>query len=389
MKRRMGIGHIVQRSKSKSSYSIKVSLGKDNTGKYKYLWQTVKGSKKDAQKRLTELLNQIDNGTLAHPKGTLGEFVEQWLTDYAKPNLSPTTYEGYKSIYSSGITPALGNILLKDLRPSHIQQYMGAKLSTGVSNTTVRHHLTFLHSVLDKAVKWQILTRNPVNAINMPRTVKHEMKILDVKQAERIFREVENTVYFPIYKLALYTGVRQSELLALQWNDVDLLMAELSINKASHRLKKGEYVIRGTKTKKSNRSIALSPDTCLMLRQHLENEINQCSKLGIKFTNDRLLFCEYDGKPIKPNTVRQYWARLLKRLKYPHIRYHDMRHTMASWMLMQGVSPKIVQERLGHANIGTTLDIYSHVTPGMQRQAVEGFDKLLKARHENEGFENN
>jgi len=387
MKRRNGRGCIVKRYQS--SYSIKVSLGKDNAGKYKYLWQTVKGSKTDAQKRLTELLNQIDNGTLAHPKGTVGEFIEQWLRDYAKPNLSPTTYLGYKNIYSSGIAPALGNMPLKDLRPDHIQEYMRAKLSTGASNTTVRHHLTFLHSVLEKAVKWQLLTRNPVDAINMPKIVKHEMKILDRQQAERIFMEVKNTLYYPIYKVALYTGIRQSELLALQWKDVDLDMAELSISKGSHRLAGGKYVITPPKTAKSKRKIALSPDTCIVLRQHLNNQKDQCSKLGVEFTNDRLLFCEFDGKPIKPNTVSQYWIRLLKRLNYPSIRFHDIRHTMASWMLIQGVNPKIVQERLGHASISTTLDIYSHVTPGMQRQAADGFDKLLNVRHENKVFENN
>jgi integrase len=266
---------------------------------------------------------------------------------------------------------------LKDLRPDHIQEYMRAKLSTGASNTTVRHHLTFLHSVLEKAVKWQLLTRNPVDAINMPKIVKHEMKILDRQQAERIFMEVKNTLYYPIYKVALYTGIRQSELLALQWKDVDLDMAELSISKGSHRLAGGKYVITPPKTAKSKRKIALSPDTCIVLRQHLNNQKDQCSKLGVEFTNDRLLFCEFDGKPIKPNTVSQYWIRLLKRLNYPSIRFHDIRHTMASWMLIQGVNPKIVQERLGHASISTTLDIYSHVTPGMQRQAAEGFDKLL------------
>ena len=151
----------------------------------------------------------------------------------------------------------------------------------------------------------------------------------------------------------------------------------ISISKSSHRLNTGEYVIKSTKTAKSNRRIALSPDTCIMLRQHLEKEMNQCLKTGIKFTNDRLLFCEYNGKPLKPNTVGQHWTRLLQRLNYPHVRSHDLRHTHASWMLMKRISPKVVQERLGHASISTTLDIYSHVTPGMQREAVEIFDKIL------------
>ena len=141
-------GQIRKRGKS---YSVVVFNGKDANGKKKYIWETFRTSDQ-AQKRLTELLHQIDTGTLARPKGTLGEFTEQWLRDYAKPNLAATTYQGYVGIYRSGIGPILGNILLKDLRPSHIQEYIALKLSKNVSNTTVRHHITFLHSVLETAI---------------------------------------------------------------------------------------------------------------------------------------------------------------------------------------------------------------------------------------------
>jgi integrase len=369
-------GQIRKRGKS---YSVVVFAGKDTKGKKKYIWETFR-TEGQAQKRLTELLHQIDNGTLARPKGTLSEFTEQWLRDYAKPNLAPTTYQGYEGIYRSGIAPVLGNILLKNLGPNHIQEYIASKLSSGLSNTTVRHHITFLHSILETAVKWQLLIRNPVDSVTMPKIVKHEMKILDEQEAERILLEVQDTKYYPIFNLALYTGVRQSELLALQWSDVDLLMAELSVSKSSHWLNTGEYIIKSTKTAKSNRRIALSPDTCIMLRQHLENEMDKCSKSGIKFTNDRLLFCEWDGKPLNPDTVTRHWKRIIARLNYPHIRFHDLRHTHASWMLKKGISPKVIQERLGHATITTTLDIYSHVTPGMQQDAVKVFDKILDHR---------
>ena len=366
-------GQIRKRGKS---YSVVVFNGKDANGKKKYIWETFRTSDQ-AQKRLTELLHQIDTGTLARPKGTLGEFTEQWLRDYAKPNLAATTYQGYVGIYRSGIGPILGNILLKDLRPSHIQEYIALKLSKNVSNTTVRHHITFLHSVLETAIKWQLLIRNPIDSVTMPKIVKHEMNILNEQQAKTILQAVQGTNYYSLFALALYTGMRKSELLALQWNDVDLLMAELSISKSSHRLNTGEYIVKSTKTAKSNRRIALSKKTCTMLKQHLKKEMNICSKTSPKFPNDRLLFCEPNGKPLKPNTIGQHWTRLLRRLNYPNIRFHDLRHTHASWMLKKGVSPKVIQERLGHSTISTTLDIYSHVTPGMQRQAVNIFDKIL------------
>jgi integrase len=211
------------------------------------------------------------------------------------------------------------------------------------------------------------------------------MNILNEQQAETILQEVQGTNYYSLFALALYTGMRKSELLALQWNDVDLLMAELTICKSSHRLNTGEYIVKNTKTAKSNRRIALSPETCIMLTQHLEKEMDRFSetssetspKTSPKFPNDRLLFCEPNGKPLKPNTIGQHWTRLLRRLNYPHIRFHDLRHTHASWMLKKGISPKVIQERLGHSTISTTLDIYSHVTPGMQQEAVKIFDKIL------------
>jgi integrase len=368
-------GQIRKRGKS---YSVVVFAGKDAKGKKKYIWETFRTSDQ-AQKRLTELLHQIDTGTLARPKGTLGEFTEQWL-EYSKSNLRITTYMGYKNIYSSGISPKLGNILLKDLRPSHIQEYMVAKLSTGASNTTVRHHLTFLHAVLERAVKLQLLTRNPVDAISMPKIIKKEMKILDKQQAALILTELEKSPYYPIYALALCTGMRQSELLALKWKDLDLLMAELSVNKGSHRLPGGEFVITPPKTRKSKRRIPLSPDVCIMLRHHLDDQINQCAKTDIKFTDDRLVFCKYKGEPINPNTVSQYWTRLLKRLNCPHVRFHDLRHTAASWMIMKGVPYKTVSEILGHESIATTLDIYGHLLPGMQQEAVKVFDNILDHR---------
>jgi integrase len=373
-------GHIVKRAKD--SYSIKISIGKDSMGKYKYLWRTVKGNKTEAQKRLNELLSQMDNGTLSNPKGKLGEFINQWLTD-ARPHLSITTYQGYESIYRTGIAPRLGTISLKDLRPAHIQEYITKKLATGVSNTTVRHQLTFLHTVLETAVKWQLIARNPVDAVLKPKIVKHEMITLNVEQAERVLSELEKTKYYPLFVLALYCGMRQSELLPLQWKDVDLSGAELTINKASHRLHAGgEYVLQDTKTEKSNRILPLSSDTCNILRQHLENEKALCAKLGIKFTDDRLLFCEFGGKPLKPGTVSQYWQRLIKRLNYPHIRFHDLRHTMATLMFKEGENVIGISERLGHSNRTTTLNTYAHGSSEMQRKAAEHFDEIFTLRHE-------
>lgn len=147
-----------------------------------------------------------------------------------------------------------------------------------------------------------------------------------------------------------------------------------------HRMNTGEFIFRGTKTAKSNRLLALSPKTCVILRRHLDFEIDLYRRLRVPFTNDRLIFCRWDGTPLIPATVRKSWKRLVKRLGIENINFHALRHSHATLLLREGISPKVISERLGHANITTTLNIYAHVTPGMQRQAVKAFDRILEKR---------
>ena len=360
-----------------NTYSVIVPLGKDSSGKKRYKWVTCR-TKREAEAKRAELIHQANTGMLASPKGTLGQFIERWLAEYVKPNLSPRTSEGYQSIYQSHIFETIGKLQLKNLKPEHIQKYYSDRLAEGLSSTTVRHHAMMLHRVLEHALKWQLLSRNPADAVTPPITRHVEMHTLDESQIETILTEAENTPYYCLFTLALYTGMRRSELLALRWQDIDLIMAEISVSRSMHRLLTHEIIFRGTKTAKSSRTVALSPNICTALRHHLDNEMAQCARLKIPFSNDRLVFCQWDGKPLIPHTVSQAWRRLTRRLGIHDIHFHSLRHTHATLLLKQGVHPKIVQERLGHSSISITLDTYSHVSPGMQRKAAEAFDTILE-----------
>ena len=160
-------GHIIKRGKN--SYSLAISLGRDaTTGKYKYQWVTVKGTKKDAEKRLAELLHQLDNGTFIRPgKTTLGEYLERWLKDYAQANLSPRGFERYRGIITKHIVPDLGGILLAQLRPEHLQKHYSVKLNDGLSAGTVRYHHAVLHAALQTAIKWGLVSRNVADAADL------------------------------------------------------------------------------------------------------------------------------------------------------------------------------------------------------------------------------
>jgi len=387
-------GHIEKRGKN--SYSLAISMGRDaNTGKYKYQWVTVKGTKKEAEKRLSEVLNQIDNGTFMKPgKTTLAEYLDRWLKDYAWPNLAPRTAEGYEHIIHHHLIPALGNIALTQLKPEHLQRYYSEKLSNGrcdgkggLNLRTVRHHHMALHTALEHAVKWGLLSRNVADAVNPPTCQRPQWQTLSEDGISTFLQAAKKTPYYALFYLALFTGMRRSELLALRWCDVDLLLCQAYVTRALHHLRTGETVIRAPKSAKGRRMVALSPSAALLLQEHQNKQEAQRAMLGIPIKEDDFIFSDLQGKPLLPNTVTHAWIKLVRRTGLKGIRLHDARHTHASLMLKQGVHPKIVQERLGHASIQITLDTYSHVAPGLQEAAAAGFDKMVLPRHENEAVE--
>ena len=393
-------GHIVKRGKN--SYSIAVSLGRDaTTGKYKYQWVTAKGSKKEAEKRLSEVLNQIDNGIFIKPgKTTLAEYLERWLKEYAWPNLAPRTAEGYESIIRQHVIPGIGNLPLTQLKPEHLQRYYSEKLASGrcdgkgaLSQTTVNHHHTCLHRALKMALKWGLVSRNPADAATPPRPRRSEMQTMNEDEVQTFLEAAKATPYYVLFYLVLFTGMRRSELLALRWCDADLIMSEVSVSRSLHHLRDGNIVIRQPKTAKARRQVALPPSATLILNEHKEKKALECAMLGMSLKDDSLIFCQVDGKPLLPDTVSHAWVKIMKRASLKHFRLHDGRHTHASLLLKQNVHPKIVQERLGHATISTTLDLYSHVAPGLQEAAARHFDEAfnpkynemaVKVRHENE-----
>lgn len=377
-------GTIIKRG---GSYRIKVSLGKDSTtSKYLSHYETVKGNKKDAERRLNELIYQHENGTFVKPsKATVADYLRQWLKDYAYTNLAPHTAEGYDSIISRHLIPSLGSISLTHLRPEMIQRYISEKLSQGrvngqggLTTHTVRHHIVCLHTVLQNAVKTSMLIRNPVDAVTIPRVEHHEMHTMNESDIHIFLEMARPTQYYALFYTALFTGMRRSELLALRWKDIDLLLLQISINRTLHQIRGGKIIFRQPKTEKSRRLVALTPSTVGVLKEHQDSQNKLQESLGYpKFTESDLVFCQYDGKPLLPNTVTHNWIKLVRRAGLSGIRFHDARHTHASLMLKQGVHPKIVQERLGHSSISITLDTYSHVSPGLQRAAAETFDSII------------
>jgi integrase len=357
---------------------------------------SIKGTKKDAEKRLSELLHQLDNGTFMKPgKTTLAEYLERWLRDYVWPNLSPRTAEGYEHICRRHLIPALGNMTLTGLKPEHIRRYQSEKLSGGrcdgkgaLSPRTVRHHHVTLHDALEHAVKLGLLNRNVVDAVSSPCYQRHQWQPLSELDLNTFLEAAKQTPYHVLFYEALFTGMRRSELLALRWCDVDLLLCQAHVTRSLYHLRTGEIVIRPPKSAKGRRMVSLSPSAALLLQEHKDKQAAQWAMLGTPLKEDDLIFSDLEGKPLLPDTVTHAWVKLVRRAGLKGIRLHDARHTHASLMLKQGVHPKIVQERLGHASIQLTLDTYRHVAPGLQEAAAAGFDRMVLSKREKETVEN-
>lgn len=369
-------GHIVQRSKG--TYSLVIELDKSPEGKRRQKWITVKGSKKQAEKKLTEILNKRDTGNYLEPdKATLTDYLDRWIIEYVMVNLSPRSAEGYQDIVRAHFIPEIGNIPLSQLKPEHLQRYYADKLDKGLSAQTIRHHHTLLHKALQTAIEWNLIIRNVADAVKPPRVQRKEMQTWNEVEIMQFLEAAKDSFYYEIFYLALFTGLRRSELLALRWSDIDMILGQIHINRSLHILKGGKIHFKAPKTASGRRTVALPPSALLLLNEYRQKKEVESLMLNIPIQDSDLVFNNL-GKPVLPLTVSHAWSKLVKKTGLKYIRLHDARHSHASLLLKQGIHPKIVQERLGHSSIVITLDTYSHVTPGLQEKAALRFDEAFK-----------
>ena len=377
-------GHI--RKRGKNSWAIVVDLpGNPQTGKRRQQWHSVRGSKRDAEAKLRELLTSLDKGVYIKPQRlTLGEYLHQWLDGYVKTNCSPRTLDGYHTIMRCHLIPNLGMIPLAKLQPQHIQQYYAQALSDGradekgaLSARSVLHIHRVLFQALNYAVKQELLIRNVAELVDPPRAKKAEMRTLTPKEVSRLLNAAKSTHYYPIIYTAINTGLRQAELLGLRWRDIDLDLASLSITQVLYK-RRGVCQFKQPKTEHSRRRLDLSPSLALFLRQYKAQREAERLLLGKPLSDYDLVFSNINGAPMDPGTLTHNFARIARRTGLEGTRFHDLRHTFASLMLLAGIHPKIVSEMLGHSSVAFTLDVYSHVIKGLGQAAMRRLDEVLQ-----------
>ena len=377
-KPRRGRGSVIKRG---NNYSIIVNF-QDSSGNRTRKWESGFTTKRQAENRLGELLAQIDTGlNIKASHNTFGKFLNEWLERYVSKRVRGRTMDGYRQ-RAKRIVDGLGDVSIIDLRPDHLIDYYDSKLSNLSASTITKHHHLIVDCLSD-AVKWNLVVRNVGIAVEPPRAPKNEMRALSVSETHQFLETCTTEPWRAIFHTLIWTGIRRSEFLGLQWNDLDLDMALMTIRRSLVRLQNGTYVTDEPKTSSGARSLDLAPSTCLILKQHRAGQERDVELLGIPPSQANFVFGHPDGTPRTPSTVTQQFRRIASRAGLSGVRLHDLRHTHASLMLQQGTDIKTISTRLGHSSVAFTMDTYAHLLPGMQKAAMEKFEEAFAVTGQN------
>ena len=297
----------------------------------------------------------------------LGDFMKRYMEDVGASTLRPSSVVVYNRLIDNHIIPELGNYKLTDLRPEHVQQFYANRLRYGLSRRSVEHLHAILHKVIKQAMRWDLVTRNVTELVDVPRPKRKPPTIWTADQVRTFLAEVEGHRFFAMYHLAVFTGLRIGELCGLHVSDCDIENGAINIQHQIQYLPGKGLVVSQPKSEKANRSVTLPPTAKAVLVNHLD-QVKE---------NQQFVFTVSTGNAVSPRNLIRHFKSVIAKTALPDIRFHDLRHFHASALLASGVNPKIVQERLGHSQISLTLDTYSHVIPGLQEEAAEQFESIL------------
>jgi integrase len=368
-------------------YRLRVDLGADTTGKRIQKSVTVHGSRKDAERKLTQLLTEVQQKTCVNTGPmTLATYLDYWLANYAR-RLAARTYENYREYVEYYIKPDIGNLRLDQLQSTDIQAFYtrlerAGRKRTGppLSPTTVFNTHRALRGALRQAVRWQLLGRNPVDIVTPPRPAERPQRVLTQAEVATLLvgaQQVGSRLFIPVL-IGLGTGMRRGEICGLRWQDVNMERSVLAIRQTLVSVGRKRLEFKTPKTATGRRSVRLPDMLVQALRQEQTRQEEMRSLLGPAYNSRNLVVCREDGTPLHPATLYSTFQDLLVRLGLPRVAIHDLRHFHATRLLEEGVHPKVVSERLGHADPSLTLRVYSHVLEDIQQQAADQTGVFLR-----------
>lgn len=304
---------------------------------------------------------------------TIEMWLKEWLEIYKKPNISENTYRSYAGVIHNHIIPSLGNVPLQRLRPIHLQDLYNRLQQEGKARTAAIAHIV-LHSALGQATKESIITKNVAELVEAPKHRAPKSHALTVEEVQRFLEAASTHAYYPAIVLSAVTGLRRSEVLGLRWQDINFEEGMLYIRQAVIDYR-GKVIIRPTKTESGARTVPVPSFVLDLLKEHRQAQEEAARILGWDEVPE-LVFTSSKGTPINPRNYNRAFTEICKKAGLEGVSPHVLRHTFATRLLEAGVNPRIAQELLGHAQASTTMNIYSHVLPGLKRQVIQQVEEI-------------
>ena len=381
--------------RGENTYLLTVATGYDEHGKQLFRRKRIKASSdREASRQYNLFAAEVQTGQVAYTgKCKMTDFARRWYKTYCEKELAPKTQQSYKNHLEKRILPALGHIDINKLRPLHVMQFLDNLQKQGkrydrreaaLSDETIRYSFRVLSSMLQDAVQWQVIANNPCQRVKPPTASHTKMPLLNEDQVRAMLAALESEPlkYRTIILLALDSGLRLGELMALKWNDVDMKSGTVQVTKSNQAIHGRGVFTKAPKNQSSFRRLALCRSTLLLLRQHQMQQAQEKTLLDDKWKESGWIFTQWNGLAMYPTTPSQWFRRFLARHGLPHMPFHGLRHLSATLLIAHGIPLKNVSSRLGHADIRTTANIYSEALQSVDQQAAETMDALLQNRHE-------
>jgi integrase len=373
------------RRRGQRSWELKFDLGTDENGKRKIAYRSVKGTRSEAEAKLTEYVAQLGRGDyVTSSKETVATFmtarIEAWATTQ---QIGAKTAERYREILAKHIVPGIGNVMLQKLTGLRIGEWHGELLAAGLAVGTVR----VIHGVVAKALKEAhrngLVNRNAANDVSPPPAEEREVTILQPDKVPMVMALLQERGddLGAMAAIALYAGLRRGEVLALRWNAIDLDARRLSVVCALEELRDGTITVKKPKTKAGRRAVTMPEALVATLRAHRVKQMQVSLKLGLgRLPDDALLFSNLDGSHVSPRAISHRWLLFADKAGVGDVRFHDLRHTQASLLHDAKVPLAVVSKRLGHSKITTTLNLYTHIFETADGEAATALDGVLGGR---------
>jgi integrase len=368
-------GHIRERSRGR--WAIILDVRDPATNKRKRRWHSFVGTKRAAQLEAARLIaEQQTGGGIALSKITVAEFLDRWL-EHVATLVSPSSHRTYTVMMARYVKPTIGNVRLAKLKPHDVAALYAKLLQDGLAPKSVLLVHRVLAQALKQATRWQLLAGNPATAVKPPKIERREMQVPDTAATLALIEAARTAEIFPAVLVAALTGLRRGEVAALRWRDVSLDTGQLAVVASAEQI--GTAVRLKPPKSGRGRTVALPALLVDELRRYRVAQAQHLLRLGVRQSGETFVCLRGDGSPWQPSALTAQFGALLRAHRLPRMRLHDLRHAHASHLLAANVPAKIVQERLGHHSVSLTLDLYSHATPGMQRDAAAALDAVMGA----------